>query len=183
MVGALDDLPVEPALEEMAGIAVPVVEPLGIGAVEPLHPGRDVRLASLDHEMEMIRHQAIRVAFPPQPPDDVFQNGEKPNVVTLCVKDFLPAITTGDHVIDAAGKLESGQSRHSDQPRKTPDSLGMPACFWHSSGEVSGHDPGSDPRSSPEGPCPLAGRSKTAFVARLGRPDGSFGVLQRLRRP
>ena len=37
------------------------VEAAGVGAQKPIHPGNQVRLGRLDHEVKMIRHEDVGV--------------------------------------------------------------------------------------------------------------------------
>jgi hypothetical protein len=68
---ALHDLAVEAALEQVSLVAVPSVEPLRVASVEVLHADRDVRVRRRDEHVVVVRHQAIRVAPPTEPDDDV----------------------------------------------------------------------------------------------------------------
>src|SRR5215210_2184063 len=163
MVGALYEPPVEPTLEQMPALGVPPVEPLGVPAVEPLHSLGDVRLRRLDQEMEVVGHQAIAVAPPAVPPHHGFQELDEGGVVGVVVEDRLPTIAPRDHVIDAAGDLETGWAWHENDARAEGAHQPGSERFRRSSGEVSGHGPGSDPGARLEVPLPVAERSKNGF--------------------
>src|SRR5437763_855922 len=57
-------------LEGMSFEAVPLVEPHCVAGVQPLHPSRKRRLDGLNDDVEVIRHQAVRVALPAVPLGD-----------------------------------------------------------------------------------------------------------------
>ena len=50
----------------MAEHFVPPIEAAGVSAQKPFHPGDQIGLGRLDHQMKMIRHEDIGVdLFPP----------------------------------------------------------------------------------------------------------------------
>ena len=51
-------------LEQVSRTVVPVVEPLRISAVHQVHPLGEVWVRCLDHQMEVVGHQAVGVAPP-----------------------------------------------------------------------------------------------------------------------
>ena len=120
VVGALDEVAVETTLEEMSRKAVADVEPLCVPPVQPLHAGRDVGLRRLDHEVEVIGHQAVGVTPPSEPADCGSQQLEKAHVVDLVAEDRLLPVAARDDVIDAAGKLKAKRSRHGAERRSAP---------------------------------------------------------------
>jgi hypothetical protein len=65
----------------MAFESVPPVEPLGVDTVEPLHTGRNIPVRCLDEKVEMVRHQAIRMAPPFMPLDDVLEDLLEPEPI------------------------------------------------------------------------------------------------------
>ena len=54
----------EATLKDVTIEGVPPVEPRRVAAVQPLHSARDVRYGRLEREMEVIVHEAVRVASP-----------------------------------------------------------------------------------------------------------------------
>lgn len=64
---ALDEDGMEATLEEVTVEAVTAVEPLRIASVQALDAARDVRVARFDHQVVVIRHQAIAVTKPTEP--------------------------------------------------------------------------------------------------------------------
>jgi len=61
------DLGVEPFLIQVPDAVVPLVEALGVDAVESVHAERDVGERSLDDQVEVVVHQAVRKATPVEP--------------------------------------------------------------------------------------------------------------------
>src|SRR6266516_119189 len=96
----------------MTLVAVAQVEPLRVRAVEELHPLRDVRLGGLDHQVEVVRHQAVGVAAPLETLDHGRENLQKAPVVRLVAKDLLPAIASGSDVVEASGELGTKWAGH-----------------------------------------------------------------------
>jgi hypothetical protein len=66
-----DHASVEAVLEQVADSAVAVVEPHRIEAVEPVHPGREIRLGRLHEQVDMVVEHAPRVDYPAEAPRDV----------------------------------------------------------------------------------------------------------------
>ena len=85
---SLDEDAPESAVEKMAFEPVPPVEPLGVDTVEPLHPGRNIRARCLDEQMEMVRHQAIGMAPPFEPLDDVLEDLLEPKPIARVGEDI-----------------------------------------------------------------------------------------------
>jgi hypothetical protein len=78
---ALDKDAAESTVEEMALVPVPPVEPLSVDTVEPLHSGRNIAVRCLQEKMEVVRHQAVRVAPPFEPLDDVLEDLLEPESI------------------------------------------------------------------------------------------------------
>jgi hypothetical protein len=78
---ALDENAPESTVEEMAFVSMPPVEPLGVATVKPLHAGRNVPMRCLDEEVKVIRHQAIGMASPFVPLDDVLEDLLEPKLI------------------------------------------------------------------------------------------------------
>jgi hypothetical protein len=60
LVGVADNRLVA-TLKEMTDLAVNPVEPLGVGLLQSLHELRDRPLGGLQQQVDMIRHQAVRI--------------------------------------------------------------------------------------------------------------------------
>ena len=98
---ALDEACAEAALEEVAVEPVPAVEQLGIRAIEALHPLRQVGRRRLEEEVVVVRHQALRMAVPAEPGDDVFRDREHQPPVGVVAHDVLSAVSAGVDVVHA----------------------------------------------------------------------------------
>src|SRR6266540_1467144 len=88
----------------MAVVAVTKVEPLRVRAVEELHPLRDVRLRGFDHEVEVVRHQAVGVAPPLESFDYRFEKRQKAPVVGLAAEDLLAPVASSADVVETSGE-------------------------------------------------------------------------------
>jgi hypothetical protein len=62
----LDQEGVEARLKQVPGPAVPVVERLGVDAVEAVHDARNRLHRALDDDVEVVRHQAVHVDLQPR---------------------------------------------------------------------------------------------------------------------
>ena len=96
---ALDQAPAETTLEEVAVEPVPPVEELGIDAIEALHSLREVRRRRFEEEVVVVGHQAVRMAVPAEPRDDVFRNREEQQPVGVVARDLLSAVPAGVDVV------------------------------------------------------------------------------------
>jgi hypothetical protein len=65
VVVVADRLRVKSRLEEMAQASVPFVEALSMDTVDPVKPSRNAFHLCLNDDMKVVRHRAVRVAFPP----------------------------------------------------------------------------------------------------------------------
>src|SRR5690348_1583055 len=108
----------------MAGAAIEIVEPLGVQAVQALHPGGEIRLWGLDEEVVMVRHQAEAVAAPAEPFDDLAEHQPKELEVAWIPIDGAASNATRPEVVRAAGYLRTGQSRHVDEARRVACAMG-----------------------------------------------------------
>jgi len=142
---AFDEYVVKASLEEMPFVAVPPVEPPRVHAVQPVHSAGDIRLRRLNEEVIVIRHQAIRMASPIEDLDDLLEQLEETEPVTVIDEDLLLAVPAGRHVVGSAGSLESGRAGH--LPTVAAARLALRA--WHSLGaetarfRLSGTGPGA----------------------------------------
>ena len=85
---AFDENAPESTVEEMAFVSMPPVEPLGVDTVKPLHTGRNVPMRCLDEEVKVIRHQAIGMASPFVPLDDVLEDLLEPKPIARVGEDI-----------------------------------------------------------------------------------------------
>jgi hypothetical protein len=83
----------EAALEEVADPSVPAVEGRCVETIQALHPVRERRLPALDHEVEVVAHEAVGVAAPLEPLDHSLEDREEePSIVV--VHEDRPAVDT-----------------------------------------------------------------------------------------
>ncbi|HVM18128.1 MAG TPA: hypothetical protein VM290_11160 [Gaiellaceae bacterium] len=117
MVVGLDDLRPEPSLEDVARDAVALVEELRVAALQPLHPGGEVRLPhQLDHQVEVVRHQAVDVGRPRVVADRAGEEPLEEAVILGVVEDRRTAIPARGDVEERAGELDAERARHRRRP-------------------------------------------------------------------
>jgi hypothetical protein len=76
---------------------VSAIEPLRVNPVEKLHPARQVGVRRLDKEMVMIAHQAIRMADPAVPLNNITNDLKETRLIAVAEEDPVPRIAaTGD---------------------------------------------------------------------------------------
>ena len=89
----------EPVLEQVADSAVALVEPHRIDAVEPVHPGREVRLGRLHEHVDVVVEQAPRMDHPAEALLDVEEQSEPAGAVLVVVDDRPLLDPTADTVV------------------------------------------------------------------------------------
>ena len=97
----------EPALEHMPHLAMPAVEALRIHTIELAHPGRQVRLGRFDQHVEVVAHQAPRVAPPVEPRAHLAQNRQPLGSIQVVDIDRFAAVTARGDVIKRLRKLKT----------------------------------------------------------------------------
>ena len=115
----LDQFVEEAALEHVTREVVLRVEPPCVAPVEVAHPGRDVLLQRLNLEVEVVRHQAVRVDAPSVPLCDIAEDLEKRERVAFGDVDRLPSVAARPHVVDDAGQLDAGVPSDGDERSPT----------------------------------------------------------------
>src|SRR5204863_1687504 len=95
------DLRVEAVLEEVADAAVPGVELLRVGSLEPLHPLRELLELTAHEQVIVRRHQTIGEARPPELSDDPPQALEEAVAVAVIVEDLAARDAARGDVVDA----------------------------------------------------------------------------------
>jgi len=71
----------EAVLEEVCLAAVSTIEPQGKTAVERSHPMRDLSVVRFEHQVIVVRHQAIREAVKPRARDNPRKTLQKVDAV------------------------------------------------------------------------------------------------------
>ena len=83
------------------------VEARCISAEKPLHPGNQVRLRRLNHEMKMVRHETERMHLPACLDTRISQCLEKRFAIRIVNKDVIAAVAAAHDMIDRAGELNA----------------------------------------------------------------------------
>jgi hypothetical protein len=110
---AFDHSSLEAVLEQVTDSPVAAVEPHRVEAVEPVHPGREIRLSRLYQHVDVVVEQAPSVDHPVEPLCDVEEQREPAGPVLVVVDDrplLDPAANTV--VIGRAGQLGTPSSAH-----------------------------------------------------------------------
>jgi hypothetical protein len=108
------------ALEHVPTPPVTVIELTRVRAVQPLHPGAQVRLRRLEQEMEVVVHQAVREAAPALPEDDLPEQRQVRAPVIVIGEDRGAVVATGVDVVDGSSLLLTRSPRHTSRSRITP---------------------------------------------------------------
>ncbi len=108
----LDELGLEPALQEMSDSAVAAVEGAGIATVEKLHGGGEIGPRRLDEEMVMIGHQDEGV----QAPAVVLHRASEPLqpllAVAIIAHDRSAFIAARHDMVEGTRELDAKRSCH-----------------------------------------------------------------------
>ncbi len=96
----------------MAGALVPVVEPPGVLAVQELDSGGEPRLRRVEHEVDVVAHQAVGVAVPLVAFDGLGEQAEIGEPVVVVAKDRRAVDAASSHVKVAVGELRTKDARH-----------------------------------------------------------------------
>lgn len=98
----------------MAKAVVPAVEPLGIGAQQPLHAGDQVGVGGFDHQVKVIAHEAKAVHLPAGLLAALLQAAQELMAVLLIAKDGFLVVAPVHDVIDGPGILDAHLPCHRD---------------------------------------------------------------------
>ena len=98
----LDQNSFKPALEQMTGPAMPLIEKLRVDAVQLTHADGQVAVRGFDEEMIMIGHEAVSVADPVVSFNDVLEGAQKVLAVSIVFKDGFLFVTARRHMINGA---------------------------------------------------------------------------------
>jgi hypothetical protein len=103
---------VYPLAEEVAVAAVPLVVALGVPAVHAVHEPRQVCCRSLEQQVVVVPHQAVRTAANAELSTEAVQQPEEPLPVGVVHEERLVRHGTRRHVEDPVGETASRLSRH-----------------------------------------------------------------------
>ena len=99
-------------LEQVRITLVPAVEPKRISTVERLHCTRKLTIASLQDEVIVVGHEAVRQALKLAVRDYSIEAIEEIDAVGVEGEDHLPVTAPRVHVIDGAGHEVAGRTSH-----------------------------------------------------------------------
>ncbi len=100
------------ATEQMAEELVPPVEAAGVGAQKPFHPGDQIRLRRLDHEVKMIRYEDVGVNLPAGLGASLGKSFNEAMAVHIVLEDRLAPVAAIHDVVDRAGILDAQLAGH-----------------------------------------------------------------------
>jgi hypothetical protein len=109
---SLDEVCVEAVLEQVAGQLVSAIEPLRVDAVEIPHPVRQIVAGTVDQEVEVVSHEAVRSATPSMRSDDASEKSDELSSVPIVAEDRLLPVAACRYVIDTVVELYPGSPRH-----------------------------------------------------------------------
>ena len=112
MTVLLDQDRLVPALKEVPGPSVALVEQLGIDAVHLPHADGEITIRGLDEEVKMVGHQAVGVADPGIALVDVLEGVQEVLSVGVILEDRLLLVAAGGHMIDSAGIFDAEGTSH-----------------------------------------------------------------------
>jgi hypothetical protein len=96
----------------MADAFFAAVDIAAVAEGEVLHGARQRHGAGPQHQMHMVRHQAVAVAAKAEAFRPLGQQFQEPRAVERIGEDRLPAIAPQHHMIDAAGDIDAGFAGH-----------------------------------------------------------------------
>ena len=68
------------------------IEPLRVDPIEMFHSPRQIGLRRLDKKVIVAIHQAVGIANPAKPLDDISQNLQEPLAISVIKKDVRPRV-------------------------------------------------------------------------------------------
>lgn len=113
MIVAIENPSLEATLEEVPHPVVAAIEAHRVEAVEPMHPGGELRLRRADDEMEVVRHQRPDEHVPAKAKPDLAELSLPVVAVTRVENDRLPRDPARGDVVDRwRREVGSAASRH-----------------------------------------------------------------------
>jgi hypothetical protein len=89
-----------------------MVEGGRVEAVQPLHPVGEPGLAALDHEVEVVSHQAVGVAAPAVPVDHAGEDREEEQPVVVVHEDGAAVDAARGEVPDPVAERRPQRASH-----------------------------------------------------------------------
>ena len=112
VAAAVHDERLVTSTEQVAEEFVATIEPRGVGAQEPAHPGHKIAAGRFDHEMKMILQETIGMHLPVRLGTSLGERGEKAFVIEVVAEDGLAMVATIHDVINRAGIFDAQLARH-----------------------------------------------------------------------
>ncbi len=125
----------EALLEEVADAVVAFVEALRVHAVEAMHPERQVVERRLDDEVEVVRHQTVRVHLPAKARGAPAEQRRPALAVCVVGHDRHPRDAPRRHVVDRVGRQSGSRNAGHNDNVGLRARLGGPCAVlvqtWH----------------------------------------------------
>ena len=99
-------------LEQMPSLTVPCIEPLGVGALHPLHSHHQIRFRRFQQEMIMVPQQRVRMHPPSRALADFAQRCQEHRAVSIPPEYLLQTVSPAHYVVDRPRIFHSGFSWH-----------------------------------------------------------------------
>jgi hypothetical protein len=71
-----------------------------IRAVQSVHPCREIGLRRLEHDVVVVRHEAVGMTLPAEVAHYVAENGKEPILIAICEKDRKLTVPPCGHVVN-----------------------------------------------------------------------------------
>jgi len=141
----------EPRAEQVARALVPVVEALCVLAVEVLDSGRELPLSCVEDEVDVVVHQAERVAFPGVALRGEDEEAEVGEAVVVVAEDRSPVDAARSDVEGAVREVCTKNAGHEFEARRRRRTAARDRTDRHPFATLSLSSaatvPGSDPRT------------------------------------
>ncbi len=112
VAAALHRLRLVAAAENVPEQLVPVIEPDGVGALQPGHPGHQVGVGGFQHQMVVVGHQAISLHLPTCFQARLSQGLDEIVPVHIIQKDVLAPVPPAHHMIHGTGIFNASLAWH-----------------------------------------------------------------------
>lgn len=117
----------------MTSRTVALVEPSGVVAVELAHSFGELFAGSLEHEVVVRAHEAVRVTAPIVEPDRRSEELYEVDAVEIVLEEERAADRPGGGVKEAVGELRAGYARHDGDRSPTTSNPKPPPRIRHTS--------------------------------------------------
>ena len=88
-----------PSLHQMAAPRVATIEIDRVRRLDAMHEGPEIRPRCFHHQMKVVGHQAEQVHTHLETPDTLAQHPEESFPIGIILKDRLPCIAPGRHMV------------------------------------------------------------------------------------